>query len=50
MRWLIAASTERAESRASAFVGLELFDVVHDKYRNMERYCYMWNMLVIRQM
>ena len=30
------------------FIGLELFDVVHGKYRNRERYYYMWNMLVIR--
>jgi DDE domain len=30
------------------FVGLELFDVVHCKYRKIKRYCYTWNMLVIR--
>ena len=30
------------------FVGLELFDVVHGKYRKIKSYCYTWNMLVIR--
>jgi len=30
------------------FVGLELFDVVHGKYRKIKRYCSTWNMLVIR--
>jgi hypothetical protein len=48
MRWVIAASTERAESEGLGFVGLELFGVVHVKYRNMKRYCSTWNMLVIR--
>ena len=31
------------------FVGLELFDVVHGKYRKIKRYCSMWNILRIRQ-
>ncbi len=30
------------------FVGLELFDVVHDKYRKTKRYCSTWNVLAIR--
>ena len=30
------------------FVSLELFDVVHDKYRNRKRYRSTWNVLVIR--
>jgi hypothetical protein len=30
------------------FVGLELFDVVHVKYRKMKRYCSTWNVLAIR--
>ena len=30
------------------FVGLELFDVVHGKYRNLKSYCSTWNMFIIR--
>ena len=48
MRSLISVSIERAESSASALIGLELFDVVHDEYRKIKRYCYTWNMLYIR--
>jgi len=31
------------------FVGLELFDVIHGKYRKIKSYCSTWNMLVIRE-
>ena len=46
MRWLIAASMERGVE-GLGFVGLELFDVVHGKYRKIKRYC-AWKMLRIR--
>jgi hypothetical protein len=30
------------------FIGLELFDVVHGKFRKLKSYYYAWNMLIIR--